>query len=267
MSEVLKLNNLQKTFEKGTVNENHVLRGLDLTAAAGDFITVIGSNGAGKSTLLNAIAGTLLVDEGTIEIDQQDVTHKSEHQRAKLLGRVFQDPRMGTASRMTIEENLKIAMKRGEKRGLRFGISPKDRHIFAEYLQQLDLGLEHRLKAETGLLSGGQRQALTLLMATMVQPKILLLDEHTAALDPKTAEQVLQLTDRIVQKQGLTTFMITHNMQDALQYGNRLIMLDKGQIIIDLNQEEKNETTIEDLKRLFHQKTGSLLQESEAELK
>ena len=261
MSEVLKLKNLQMTFEKGTVNENHVLRGVDFVANQGDFITVIGGNGAGKSTLLNSIAGSLLVDEGLIEIDGINVTKKSEHQRASLVGRVFQDPRMGTATRMTIEENMKVALKRGQRRGLSFGISAKERELFFKQIQQLELGLEERMKMEVGLLSGGQRQALTLLMATMVQPKILLLDEHTAALDPKTAEQVLYLTDKIVNEQKLTAFMITHNMHDALRYGNRLIMLDKGKIIVDIANEEKEKATVEDLMRLFKERSGNAIED------
>ncbi|MCL1949268.1 MAG: ATP-binding cassette domain-containing protein [Turicibacter sp.] len=256
---MLKISNLQLTFGKGSVNQNHVLKGVDLIVNEGDFITVIGGNGAGKSTLLNSIAGSLAVDEGAIEIGGIDVTSRSEHQRASLLGRVFQDPRLGTATRMTIEENMKVALKRGQKRGLKFGISRTDRILFAKHLEQLELGLEKRLKAEVGLLSGGQRQALTLLMATLVQPKILLLDEHTAALDPKTAEQVLKLTDKIVTEQNLTAFMITHNMQDALTYGNRLIMLDKGKIIVDLSKEEKERATVEDLMRLFKERSGSVL--------
>jgi len=261
MSDVLKLTQLQMTFEKGTVNENHVLKGVNFTAHKGDFITVIGGNGAGKSTLLNSIAGTLLVDEGSIAIDGIDVTHQVEYQRAKLVGRVFQDPRMGTATRMTIEENMKIALKRGQRRGLRIGISPKEREMFHEQIKQLELGLEERMKMEVGLLSGGQRQALTLLMATMVQPKILLLDEHTAALDPKTAEQVLYLTNKIVTEQKLTTFMITHNMHDALRYGNRLIMLDQGQIIVDLSKEEKEKSSVEELMHLFKERSGTTIKD------
>lgn len=261
MGEVLKLTNLQLTFEKGTVNENKVLKGIDLKAVEGEFITVIGGNGAGKSTLLNSIAGSLQVDEGTIEIGGVNVTNKSEHQRANLVGRVFQDPRLGTATRMTIEENMKVALKRGQKRGIHFGISQKDRQFFHKQIQQLELGLETRMKAEVGLLSGGQRQALTLLMATIVQPRLLLLDEHTAALDPKTAEQVLYLTNKIIAEQKLTAFMITHNMHDALRYGNRLIMLDQGRIVIDLSKEEKEKATVEDLLQLFKERTGSALED------
>lgn len=261
MTEALKLTNIQVTFEKGTINENHVLKGVNFSAQAGDFITVIGGNGAGKSTLLNSIAGTLLVDEGKIEVGGIDVTNKREHQRANLIGRVFQDPRMGTATRMTIEENLAIAMKRGQRRTLKFGSSQHNRKYFYEQVKLLELGLEDRMKMDVGLLSGGQRQALTLLMATMVQPKLLLLDEHTAALDPKTAAQVLHLTDKIVNEQKLTTFMITHNMQDALQYGNRLIMLHKGKIVVDLSREEKEHATVEDLIHLFKQNSGSELED------
>lgn len=261
MTEALKIKNIHMTFEKGTINENHVLKGINFSAQDGDFITVIGGNGAGKSTLLNSIAGTFLVDEGTIEIGGFNVTKMSEHKRANLIGRVFQDPRMGTATRMTIEENMAIAMKRGQRRGLKFGTSQQERKQFYEQIKLLELGLEDRMKMEVGLLSGGQRQALTLLMATMVQPKFLLLDEHTAALDPKTAAQVLYLTNKIVTEQNLTAFMITHNMHDALRYGNRLIMLHKGKIVVDLSKEEKENATVEDLMRLFKQNSGTELED------
>jgi len=257
----LKINNLHKTFFKGTVNENHVLRGVNFSAQQGEFITVIGGNGAGKSTLLNSIAGSFPVDEGSIQIDGVDVTNQAEHKRAKLIGRVFQDPRMGTATRMTIEENLAIAKKRGETRSLKFGSSAKDKDFFYEQVKQLELGLEDRLGVDMGLLSGGQRQALTLLMATLTQPKLLLLDEHTAALDPKTAEQVLHLTNKLVEKNNLTTFMITHNMQDALSFGNRLIMLHHGQIVVDLSEEEKKRATVNDLVELFKERSGQVVED------
>jgi len=249
----LKIKDVHVTFESGTVNENHVLKGVSFEAEVGDFITVIGGNGAGKSTLLNTIAGAFELDEGSIAIDGVDVTRKAEYKRAGLIGRVLQDPRMGTATRMTIEENLAIAMKRGLKRGLRFGQSVKDKAFFKAQIKQLDLGLEDRMTVDMGLLSGGQRQAITLLMATIVEPKLLLLDEHTAALDPKTAEQVLMLTKKFVEEKKLTTFMVTHNMQDALRYGNRLIMLHNGRIVVDLKGEDKEKATMEDLLQLFKQ--------------
>ena len=253
----LKIKDVNVTFEAGTINENHVLKGINFETEACDFITVIGGNGAGKSTLLNTIAGVFDPDEGHIAIDGIDVTRQAEHKRAKLIGRVFQDPRMGTATRMTIEENLAIAMKRGQQRGLKFGQSTKDKEFFREQIKQLDLGLEDRMTTDMGLLSGGQRQAITLLMATIVAPKLLLLDEHTAALDPKTAEQVLTLTEKMVEEKKLTTFMITHNMQDALRYGNRLIMLHNGRIVVDLNGEEKEKATMEGLLQLFKQNSQS----------
>ncbi|MDR2832941.1 MAG: ABC transporter ATP-binding protein [Streptococcaceae bacterium] len=259
MKPALNINNLHKTFFKGTINENHVLKGIDFTANQGDFITVIGGNGAGKSTLLNAIAGSFLTDEGSILIDDVDVTKMPEHKRSKLISRVFQDPRLGTATRMTIEENLAIASIRGQKRGLKFGKNAKSTQFFHEQVKQLDLGLEDRMMMDMGLLSGGQRQALTLLMATLTAPKMLLLDEHTAALDPKTAEQVLNLTQKLVEKQNLTTFMITHNMQDALRFGNRLIMLHQGQIVVDLKGEAKQKASVHDLIELFKEKSGTLV--------
>ncbi|MCL2560028.1 MAG: ABC transporter ATP-binding protein [Turicibacter sp.] len=257
----LKIKDVHVTFEAGTINENHVLKGIDFEADASDFITVIGGNGAGKSTLLNTIAGVYEADAGHIEIDEIDVTRTPEHKRAKLIGRVFQDPKMGTATRMTIEENLAIATKRGQKRGLRFGLSAADREFYKEQVALLDLGLEDRMTMDMGLLSGGQRQAITLLMATIVEPKLLLLDEHTAALDPKTAEQVLGLTQKLVTEKKLTTFMITHNMQDALRYGNRLIMLHNGKIVVDLKGEEKKLATMEDLMQLFRQNSQTELKD------
>lgn len=261
MSEAIKLKNIHVTFEKGTVNENHVLRGLNLTVNEGDFIAVIGANGSGKSTLLNSIAGAVSIDEGSIEVSGVEISKMKEHKRSRLIGRVFQDPRMGTATRMTIEENMAIATKRGSRRGLAYGISADTRSFLKEKVKLLELGLEGRMKAEVGLLSGGQRQALTLLMATLVQPKILLLDEHTAALDPKTAAQVMELTDKIVQETNLSTLMVTHNMQDALNYGNRLIMLYEGHVVVDLSKEEKSQMQVSDLIQLFKENSGASLVE------
>jgi len=257
----LEINNLHMTFEKGTVNENHVLKGIDFEAEAGDFITIIGGNGAGKSTFLNSVAGSFAIDDGNIKIVDKDVTKQNEYTRAKLIGRVFQDPRLGSATRMTIEENMAIALKRGKHRTLRFGSNQKDRDLFHEKIKTLDLGLEDRMKMDVGLLSGGQRQALTLLMATMVQPKLLLLDEHTAALDPKTAQHVLELTDKIVTEQNITTLMVTHNMNDALKFGNRLIMLHQGRIVVDLSKEDKEKATVEDLIKLFRANSGTELED------
>ena len=254
---MLKITNLQKTFNPGTVNAKTALDGLDLHLADGDFVTVIGGNGAGKSTLLNAIAGVWKPDFGTIEIDGVDVTAMPEHQRAGLLGRVFQDPMKGTAPDMEIAENLAIASRRGIKRKLVRGVRKADRAHYKELLATLELGLENRLSTKVGLLSGGQRQAVTLLMATMNRPKLLLLDEHTAALDPKTAAKVLELTDQIVQRSKLTTLMITHNMADAIAHGNRLIMMHEGRIIIDVSGEEKKNLTVEQLLNLFRQASGS----------
>ena len=254
---MLELKNLHKTFNAGTVNEKHALNGLNLTLNDGDFVTVIGGNGAGKSTMLNAVAGVFGVDNGQIIIDGTDVTKLPEHKRAKFIGRVFQDPMMGTAATMQIEENLALAMRRGKKRGLRVGISGKEREEYRELLKTLDLGLEDRMTAKVGLLSGGQRQALTLLMATIQKPKLLLLDEHTAALDPKTAEKVLTLSDRIVAENNLTTLMVTHNMRDAIAHGNRLIMMYDGRIVIDVAGEEKKKLTVPELLELFSKASGS----------
>lgn len=254
---MLKITNLQKTFNPGTVNAKTALNGLNLTLADGDFVTVIGGNGAGKSTLLNAIAGVWKPDYGTIELDGIDVTGMPEHKRAQFLGRVFQDPMKGTAPDMEIAENLAIASKRGVKRTFRRGVRKADRKQYAELLKTLDLGLEERLSTKVGLLSGGQRQAVTLLMATMNRPKLLLLDEHTAALDPKTALKVLTLTDKIVSENRLTTLMITHNMHDAIKYGNRLIMMHEGNIVVDVSGEEKKNLTIEQLLRLFEASSGN----------
>jgi len=253
---MLKITNLQKTFNAGTVNAKTVLDGLNLELKAGDFVTVIGGNGAGKSTLLNAIAGVWKPDFGSIEIDGVDVTYMPEHKRAKYLGRVFQDPMKGTAPDMEIAENLAIAAKRGVKRRFVRGVKKADRDQYRELLASLDLGLEDRLSTKVGLLSGGQRQAVTLLMATINRPKLLLLDEHTAALDPKTAAKVLELTDQIVHKNHLTTLMITHNMKDAIAHGNRLIMMHEGKILIDVAGEEKKNLTVEQLLNLFTQASG-----------
>ena len=253
---MLKITNLQKTFNPGTINAKTALAGLNLELKDGDFVTVIGGNGAGKSTLLNAIAGVWKPDFGTIEIDGVDVTGMPEHKRAAFLGRVFQDPMKGTSPDMEIAENLAIAARRGTKRKLIWGVRKAERETYKELLATLELGLENRLSAKVGLLSGGQRQAVTLLMATLNRPKLLLLDEHTAALDPKTAAKVLELTDQIVQKNKLTTLMITHNMKDAITHGNRLIMMHEGNIIIDVSGEEKKHLTVEQLLNLFNQASG-----------
>ena len=248
---MLNISNVEKTFNPGTINEKKALNGIDLHLAKGDFVTVIGGNGAGKSTMLNMVAGVYPVDCGNIVIDGFDVTRLPEYKRAKYLGRVFQDPMTGTAADMQIEENLALAARRGKTRLLRVGITAKERKEYKELLKILDLGLEERLTAKVGLLSGGQRQALTLLMATLKKPKVLLLDEHTAALDPKTAKKVLDITEEIVQKNNLTTIMITHNMADAIRVGNRLIMMNNGQIIYDISGEEKKNLKVSDLMELF----------------
>ena len=253
---MLELHQVCKTFNPGTVNEKAALNHLSLTLEEGDFVTVIGGNGAGKSTMLNAISGVWPVDAGTIRIDGVDVTELSEHRRAVYLGRVFQDPMVGTAGNMTIEENLALAARRGEKRTLRWGIKKSEREQFKELLRPLGLGLEDRLTAKVGLLSGGQRQALTLLMASLKKPKVLLLDEHTAALDPKTAAKVLELSDQIVEEHKLTTLMVTHNMKDAIAHGNRLIMLDAGRVILDIRGEDKKKLTVPDLLARFTAASG-----------
>ncbi len=253
---MLKITNICKTFNAGTVNEKQVFNGLDLTLQEGDFVTVIGGNGAGKSTLLNIVSGAYMADEGNILIDGKDVTRLPEHKRAKYIGRVFQDPRMGTATDMWVEENMAVADRRGMRRGLRWSITAADRERYKAELAQLDLGLEDRLSTKMGLLSGGQRQAVTLLMATMKKPKLLLLDEHTAALDPKTAAKVLEITDRLITENNLTAMMVTHNMQDAIAHGNRLIMMDAGNIILDISGEEKKRLTVEALLAQFSQKRG-----------
>ena len=259
MATLLKIEDIHKTFEAGTVNENHVLKGLDLTVEEGDFISVIGGNGAGKSTLMNILAGGLQVDQGEILLEGKSIKQTSVRKRAKDIARVFQDPKMGTASRLTIEENMAIAKKRGAKRGLSWGVKEKDREEFKTALKELNIGLENRLKVDTQYLSGGQRQALTLVMAALVKPKLLLLDEHTAALDPKTSEMVMELTQKIVESHDLTTLMITHDMNHAIAYGKRLIMLYQGKIVVDVKGEEKKNLTVEDLMRLFHQNSGETL--------
>ena len=256
---MLEIINLRKTFNPGTVNEKTALDGVSLTLRDGDFVSVIGGNGAGKSTLLNAVAGTWLVDSGTISIDGVNVTRLPEHKRAQFIGRVFQDPMMGTAATMQIEENLALALRRGKRRTLRAGITAAERDQYRELLKILGLGLEDRLTTKVGLLSGGQRQALTLLMATLQKPKLLLLDEHTAALDPKTAAKVLETTERIIQRDHLTTLMITHNMRDAIAHGNRLIMMYDGRIVVDVSGEEKQRLTVEDLLALFEKVSGQAL--------
>ena len=254
---MLDIVNVDKTFNPGTINEKKALNGINLHLDEGDFVTVIGGNGAGKSTMLNMVAGVYPVDCGSIVIDGVDVTRLPEYKRAKYLGRVFQDPMTGTAADMQIEENLALAARRGKKRTLRAGITAKERAEYKELLKILDLGLENRLTAKVGLLSGGQRQALTLLMATLKKPKLLLLDEHTAALDPKTAKKVLDITEEIVRKDNLATIMITHNMADAIRVGNRLIMMHEGQIVVDVKGEEKKNLTIEQLLQLFEKSSGS----------
>ena len=253
---MLELKNIYKTFNAGTVNEKMALRGLNLTLEDGDFVTVIGGNGAGKSTMLNAIAGVWPVDQGQILIGDADVTKLPEYKRAKYLGRVFQDPMTGTAATMEIQENLALALRRGDSRTLKAGITKKEHARYREMLATLGLGLEDRMTPKAGLLSGGQRQALTLLMATLKKPKLLLLDEHTAALDPKTAAKVLQTTDMIVNRDNLTTLMITHNMKDAIAHGNRLIMMMDGNIILDIRGEEKKKLTVADLLHKFEEASG-----------
>ncbi|MDD5808245.1 MAG: ABC transporter ATP-binding protein [Oscillospiraceae bacterium] len=248
---MLDLQHISKTFNPGTVNAKTALRDLSLTLHEGDFVTVIGGNGAGKSTMLNAVAGSFSVDTGRIMIDGTDVTHLPEHKRAAFIGRVFQDPMMGTAPTMQIEENLALAARRGQRRGLKWGVTNAEREEYHEKLKMLGLGLEDRMTAKVGLLSGGQRQALTLLMASLKRPKLLLLDEHTAALDPTTAAKVLELSDKIVEENGLTAMMITHNMTDAIRHGNRLIMMNEGRIILDIAGEEKKKLTKHDLLERF----------------
>ncbi len=254
---MLELYNVSKTFNPNTVNEKVALNNVSLTLQDGDFVTVIGGNGAGKSTMLNAVAGVFPVDSGRILIDGLDVTGLPEYKRAKYISRVFQDPMLGTAASMGIDENLALAMRRGKFRGLRWGITSKERAYYKELLATLDLGLENRISTKVGLLSGGQRQALTLLMATLQKPKLLLLDEHTAALDPKTAAKVLEITEEIVNRNHLTTLMITHNMKDAIAHGNRLIMMYEGRIILDISGEDKKKLTVEKLLEMFGKVSGS----------
>ena len=254
---MLEIKDIWKIFNAGTVNEKQALRGVSLTLNDGDFCTVIGGNGAGKSTMLNAVAGTWAVDGGSISIGGVDVTHLPDHKRAPYIGRVFQDPMLGTAPTMQILENLALAARRGQRRGLRWGVTKAEKGQYQEMLKNLDLGLEDRLTSKVGLLSGGQRQALTLLMASLKKPKLLLLDEHTAALDPKTAAKVLELSDRIVAESHLTTMMVTHNMKDAIQHGNRLIMMYDGKIVIDVSGEEKKKLTVPQLLELFSKVSGS----------
>ena len=254
---MLDIHHIAKTFNPGTITEKVALRDVDLHLNAGDFVTVIGGNGAGKSTVLNAVAGVFPVDAGTIEIDGVNVTNLPEYKRAKFLGRVFQDPMTGTAATMSIEENMALAHRRGQRRSLKWGVSGEERLMFREALAALELGLEDRMNSKVGLLSGGQRQAVTLLMATLKRPKLLLLDEHTAALDPKTASKVLNLTQKLVDEQELTAMMVTHNMKDALRYGNRTIMMHEGRIILDIDRETKSHLQVEDLLMMFEKASGS----------
>ena len=256
MGYMLEIQNIHKTFNPGTINEKVALNGVNLNLNPGDFVTIIGGNGAGKSTTLNAIAGVWSVDEGKIIIDGVDITKLSEHKRALYLGRVFQDPMTGTAATMSIEENMAIAARRGERRGLGWGITKKERERYKEALKELDLGLEDRLSSKVGLLSGGQRQAITLLMASLKKPKLLLLDEHTAALDPKTAAKVLAISDKIIQEHQLTAMMVTHNMKDAIAHGNRLIMMHEGKIIYDVSGEEKKTLKVAALLAKFEEVSG-----------
>ena len=261
---MLVLKQVHKTFNIGTINEKPALRGVSLTLNDGDFVTVIGGNGAGKSTMLNAVAGVWPIDQGSISIDGIDVTGLPEYKRAKYLGRVFQDPMTGTAATMEIQENLALAARRGQKRGLKWGITKAEREKYHEILKELDLGLEERMSSKVGLLSGGQRQALTLLMAALQKPKVLLLDEHTAALDPKTAAKVLELSDKIIAENHLTAMMVTHNMRDAIAHGNRLIMMNEGQVALDISGDEKKSLTVEDLLMKFEQASGETFDDDKA---
>lgn len=254
---MLEIKNVYKTFNPGTINEKVALNNLSLTLNDGDFVTVIGGNGAGKSTMLNAISGVWKPDCGSIIIDGNDVTNMPEHKRARFLGRVFQDPMMGTAADMSIQENMALAIRRGRIRGLSWGITEKEKAYFREELASLDLGLESRVTSKVGLLSGGQRQAVTLLMATLKKPRLLLLDEHTAALDPKTAAKVLELSEKIIKEHSLTALMVTHNMKDAIRYGNRLVMMHEGRIIFDVSGQEKQNLTVEELVEKFSTASGT----------
>jgi len=253
---MISITGMKKSFNKGDVNEVTALNGVNLEIQDGDFITIIGSNGAGKSTFLNALSGSFFIDSGKIVLDGTDITKWPEHKRAALIGRVFQDPLLGTCAGATIEQNLAMANKRGLSRGLGMGVKTKDRDFFKENLSVLGLGLEDRLKSHTGLLSGGQRQALTMLMATLVRPQLLLLDEHTAALDPKTGGMVLELTEDIVSSQNLTTMMVTHNMNQAIEMGNRLIMFHRGQVVMDISGDEKRNLKVQDLLNRFTELRG-----------
>ena len=253
---MLEIKNVHKTFNKGTINEKKALNGVDLKLQPGDFVTVIGGNGAEKSTMLNMIAGVYPIDQETILLDGKDISDLPEYKRAYMLGRVFQDPMMGTAAGMEIQENMAMAYRRGKRRGLSWGITKKEKKMFKEKLATLDLGLEERMTSKVGLLSGGQRQALTLLMATLKKPSLLLLDEHTAALDPKTAKKVLDLTEKIVAKDNLTTLMVTHNMKDAINIGNRLIMMNEGRVIYDVSGQEKKNLKVPDLLKKFEEVSG-----------
>ena len=253
---MLEIKNVHKPFNTGTINEKKALNGVNLHLDPGDFVTIIGGNGAGKSTTLNMVAGVYPIDQGTIILDGKDISGLPEYKRAYMLGRVFQDPMMGTAAGMQIEENMAMANRRGKKRGLSWGITKKEKEMFKEKLQMLDLGLEDRMTSKVGLLSGGQRQALTLLMATLKKPSLLLLDEHTAALDPKTAKKVLDITEKIVARDNLTTMMVTHNMKDAINIGNRLIMMSDGKIIYDVKGEEKKKLKVADLLQKFEEASG-----------
>ncbi|MDD6812440.1 MAG: ABC transporter ATP-binding protein [Lachnospiraceae bacterium] len=257
MAYALEIKEVHKTFNSGTINEKIALYGLNLNLEEGDFVTIIGGNGAGKSTMLNAIAGVWPIDKGSIIIGGQDVTSLPEHKRAKFLGRVFQDPMTGTAATMSIEENMALAARRGKRRTLKWGVTKAEREQFKEQLKTLDLGLEDRLTSKVGLLSGGQRQAVTLLMASLQKPQLLLLDEHTAALDPKTAAKVLALSDKIIAEHQLTALMVTHNMKDAIAHGNRLIMMHEGRVIYDVRGEEKKQLKVSDLLAKFEEVSGS----------
>lgn len=253
---MLTIANVRKTFNKGTVNEKKALNGINLHLNPGDFVTIIGGNGAGKSTMLNMIAGVYPIDSGKIIIDDVNISREPEHKRARYIGRVFQDPMRGTAAGMEIQENLAMAFRRGQKRGLSWGIKASEKDFYHDALTRLGLGLQNRMSSKVGLLSGGQRQALTLLMATLEKPKLLLLDEHTAALDPKTAKKVLELTDEIISEQNLTALMVTHNMKDAISLGNRLVMMHEGRIIYDIAGEEKKRLQVEDLLKKFEEASG-----------
>lgn len=254
---ILTMKNINKTFQKGTANENYVLKDLSLTVNNGDYISIIGGNGSGKSTLLNSIAGTFKIESGSILLEEEDITHLTEEERALSVSRVFQDPMMGTAPRMTVAENLAIALNRGEKRRLRRTLNEENYNRFYNILQGVGLNLENRLDTEVGLLSGGQRQVIALLMATIKKPKLLLLDEHIAALDPKATQQVMELTEKRIHENNITTLMVTHNMQHAINYGNRLIMMDQGRVAIDISGAEKEKVTVPELINLFHSKSGT----------